>query len=185
MSSPHPASKESGPVIERLAARHETFLSFLERRIEDRTLAEDILQSAFARATDKAAQLRDEESAVAWFYRLLRNAVVDHWRSQQRQQQRLERLAAELEDESEPELRQEICNCVEGLLDELEPSYARAIRRIDLEGLPVKAFAQEAASTPNNAGVRVHRARQALRRQLERCCGACAEHGCLDCSCKR
>ena len=45
------------------------------------------------------------------------------------------------------------------------------------------AFAASAGITPNNAGVRLHRARRALRRQTLAFCRACAEHGCLDCSC--
>jgi RNA polymerase sigma-70 factor (ECF subfamily) len=47
----------------------------------------------------------------------------------------------------------------------------------------VKAFAEAAGITPNNASVRLFRAREALRQQLQRSCGTCAEHGCLDCSC--
>ncbi|MGZ7100373.1 MAG: RNA polymerase sigma factor, partial [Candidatus Angelobacter sp.] len=39
--------------------------------------------------------------------------------------------------------------------------------------------------TAENAAVRVHRARKALRRQVELPCGTCAEHGCLDCHCQR
>jgi hypothetical protein len=35
----------------------------------------------------------------------------------------------------------------------------------------------------NNAGVRVFRARAALRSQVTRSCGSCATHGCLDCTC--
>jgi len=31
--------------------------------------------------------------------------------------------------------------------------------------------------------VRLHRARKALRERLTASCRACAEHGCLDCSC--
>jgi DNA-directed RNA polymerase specialized sigma24 family protein len=67
----------------------------------------------------------------------------------------------------------------------LKPEYADALRRVELDGVAVKDFAEEAGITASNAGVRVFRARQALREQLRRCCGACAEHGCLDCSCRR
>ena len=38
--------------------------------------------------------------------------------------------------------------------------------------------------TSGNAAVRVHRAREALRKQVRTACGSCAEHGCLDCHCK-
>ena len=50
------------------------------------------------------------------------------------------------------------------------------------EPVPVTVTA-EAGLTANNAGVRVFRAREALRRQVARACGTCAEHGCLDCTC--
>ena len=37
--------------------------------------------------------------------------------------------------------------------------------------------------TANNAGVRVFRARQALRKRVVSWCGSCAERGCIDCTC--
>lgn len=61
--------------------RRDDFLRFVEKRVDSRATAEDILQSAFVRGIEKESTLRDEESAVAWFYRLLRNAVIDHYRS--------------------------------------------------------------------------------------------------------
>lgn len=82
-----------------------------------------------------------------------------------------------------PDAQAAICRCVEPLVDTLKPEYATALRRVELEGAAVKDFAQEAGITPNNAAVRVFRARQALRRQVRESCGTCAEHGCLDCSC--
>ena len=59
--------------------RHE-FLAFLQRRLGERAQAEDILQEAFTRSITKLEQLEAEESAVAWFYRVLRNAVTDYQR---------------------------------------------------------------------------------------------------------
>ena len=56
-------------------------------------------------------------------------------------------------------------------------------RRVDLEGEAVNGAAQAIGITPNNAGVRLHRARKALLREVQRSCRTCATHGCLDCSC--
>jgi hypothetical protein len=53
-----------GEPLERLIERRGDFLRFLEKRVESRTVAEDILQSAFVRGMEKASTLRDEESAV-------------------------------------------------------------------------------------------------------------------------
>jgi hypothetical protein len=62
-------------------------------------------------------------------------------------------------------VQRRVGRCVSELAEALKPEYAAALRRI--------------------AAVRVVRAREALRKQVARSCGTCAEHGCLDCSCKR
>ena len=49
--------------------------------------------------------------------------------------------------------------------------------------MPVRDFASEIGITPNNAAVRVFRARETLRKRVVHWCGACAERGCVDCSC--
>lgn len=77
-----------------------------------------------------------ETSSVAWFYRTLRNAVIDHYRRTGARNRALESFARELEDavEPPPELHDEICGCVSRLASTLKPEYADAIRRIHGEG---------------------------------------------------
>lgn len=174
----------SDPVAE-LVDNHRRFLAFLQRRVDDRDTAEEILQEAFVRGIERAGDLRDEEKAVAWFYRLLRRSVVDHWRSKVAERSGLEALARELDDASEPapEIAAELCRCFEPLLGTLKPEYGEILRRVDLEETRPVDFAAEAGITANNAMVRLHRARRALREQMLLSCRTCAEHGCLDCSC--
>ncbi|MCY1004358.1 sigma-70 family RNA polymerase sigma factor [Nannocystis pusilla] len=181
----HFESKPTPEVVSRLVANHREFLAFLQMRVGSRAVAEDILQDAFVRGLDKLGGLRDDEAAVAWFYRLLRNAVIDRRRRDAAAGRRLDALAAELEEavEPAPELRGAVCQCVARLADTLKPEYAQALRRIELDGLAVKDYAAEAGITPNNAAVRVFRARDALKKQVARSCGTCAVHGCLDCTC--
>lgn len=77
MAERDPASSD---VLQVLVDNHRRFLAFLERRVESRAAAEDILQDAFVRGLDRAGSVRDESAIVAWCYRLLRNALVDHYR---------------------------------------------------------------------------------------------------------
>jgi RNA polymerase sigma factor (sigma-70 family) len=173
-------------MAERLVAGHRQFLAFVERRVGDRALAEDLLQDAFVRTLEKGDELRDGGSAVAWFYRLLRNAVIDHHRRSGSRARSLALLAREMGDAVEPpaELRGELCACVATLAGTLKPEYAEAIRRVEVDGVPVQSFAAEAGITANNAAVRLFRAREALRRQVKASCGTCAEHGCVECHCR-
>lgn len=173
-------------VLAVLVDNHQRFLAFLERRVGSREAAEDILQDAFVRGLERASTVRHSESIIPWFYRLLRNAIVDHYRSRGAEERAIAH-AAGIADESEPgpdeALRDEVCACVLRLVNTLKPEYAAAIRRVDLEGATVADFGREMGITPNNAGVRLHRAHEALRRQLALSCGTCTRHGCLDCAC--
>ena len=174
-----------GEVVAMLAESHRAFLGFLEKRVGRRDVAEDLLQEAFTRGIAKVPALKDGESAVAWFYRVLRNAVIDHHRRSGASERALSALAREMEERVDPDLdtRNAVCRCVARLSDTLKPEYAEALRRIEVDGLSVQQFAAEAGITANNAGVRVFRAREALRKSVVRTCGTCAEHGCLDCTC--
>jgi RNA polymerase sigma-70 factor (ECF subfamily) len=173
-------------VVQTLVDNHRRFLSFLERRVGSREVAEDILQEAFVRGLRGAVELRDQSSVVAWFYRTLRNAIADHWRRLAAERRATDRAANTGETSVPPaddEILSAVCGCVSRMLETLKPEYADALRRVDLEEMSVKAFAEGAGITPNNASVRLYRAREALREQLRRSCGTCATHGCLDCSC--
>jgi RNA polymerase sigma factor (sigma-70 family) len=174
-------------VVGSLVKNHRDFLSFLQRRLGDRALAEDVLQEAFVRGLHKLETLESDESATAWFYRILRNAVIDYHRRRASGQKRLEAFAVELEQSVEPEgeVRGAVCRCIGELAATLKPEYADALRRVEVDGVPVKDYAVEAGITGNNAAVRVFRAREALRKQVTRSCGTCADHGCLDCTCDK
>jgi RNA polymerase sigma factor (sigma-70 family) len=171
-------------VVETLVANHRQFLSFLERRVESREAAEDILQEAFVRGLDSPS-LREADSAVAWFYRALRNAIVDHYRRRGAEARALEEYAADVTDEVPPDaaLHEAVCACIATLLPTLKAEYADALQRVELDELAIRDYAAERQLTPNAARVRLFRAREALRRRLVQSCGTCAEHGCVDCRC--
>ena len=169
-----------------LVENHRAFLKYLERRLGDRELAEDILQDSFTRVIDRPDQAPADEGVVPWFYRVLRNAAIDRLRRRQTATRAMEAFARELETHAsaQPELEAEICGCVTRLAETLKTEYAVALQAIDVGGQAVKDFAAERGLSPANAGVRVFRARAALRRRLIESCGTCAEHGCRNCTCQ-
>jgi len=173
--------------IQKLVDGHRQFLAFLEKRVESRAVAEDILQTAFVRSLERGSEIRDEETVVAWFYRVLRNAVIDHYRHRASGERALETWGREFitHELAEVELRHEICGCVGALMAGLKPEYREALQTVDLDEGSLKELAERSGSTPGNAAVRVHRAREALRKQVIKSCGTCADHGCSDCHCKR
>src|SRR5665213_948656 len=171
--------------IASLIDQRKQFLHFVENRVSSHAIAEDIIQAAYIRAIEKASTLHKDESAVAWFYRILRNAVIDHYRHRAAEDRALEQWAKDLITETQPDesIHNIVCQCVESVLSTLKPQYGEIIRSVDLSENTLESFANAAGITPGNAAVRVHRARQALRKQLALTCGTCAEHRCVDCTC--
>ena len=189
MTEPRTAEKgsadERARVADVLVENHRAFLRFLERRVGDRAAAEDLIQDAFTRNMDRLSNL-PEEALVPWFYRVLRNAAIDRQRRKGVEDRALTTFTQELAGATQPDhdLHREICACVGRLARTLKPEYAAVLQAVDVEQTPVKTFANTAGLTTSNAGVRLFRAREALRKQVTASCGTCAEHGCLDCSCQ-
>jgi RNA polymerase sigma-70 factor (ECF subfamily) len=182
----HDSAADERAPLDVLLENHRMFLRYLEGRVGDRQLAEDILQDAFVKVIDRPGQAPADEALVPWFYRTLRNAAIDRFRRREAAGRAAEAFARELQTEVEPEagMQAEICACISRLASTLKPEYADALQAIDVEGMPVKRFAEERQLSASNAGVRVFRAREALRKRLVESCGTCAEHGCRDCTCQ-
>jgi len=173
--------------LQTLLNHRNQFLGFVERRVYDPAIAEDILQAAYMRALQHEGELQEQESVVGWFYRVLRNAVIDQYRRKATHETALAQWGREMENKTVPshEIRDEVCACLTRVMDSMNPDYARLLRAVDLGEQPLQEFAEERGISASNARVRAHRARTALRKELIRTCGACAEHACVDCTCRR
>ena len=162
------------------------FQAFARRRVGDEQLAADAVQESLLRALKSERQLSEEDNIVAWFYRILRNVLIDLHRRRAKQTEALERFATESAVTGElddSEVEQTACACFRALLPALRPEYARVLELSDLDGHSADAVAQQVGISKNNLKVRLHRARRQLRERLEQTCNMCATHGCLDCSC--
>nr|WP_306268710.1 sigma-70 family RNA polymerase sigma factor [Pararhizobium sp. IMCC3301] len=178
------------PVIETaLTENHHAFLRFLTRRLGNRSTAEDVLQNFFLRAVRKADEVRDNDSVIAWLYSVLRSVLMDHYRSETARKRREEAYVQEqllFGDQSEDmPMEDSLCKCFQKLISALRPDYSEILQRIDLAGEAREAVAVDLGITPANARVRLHRARQALRKELDNSCGSCCEQSFRDCSCGR
>ena len=173
--------------INTILKQRRQFLGFVEQRVGDAAVAEDILQAAYMRALRHEDEFEKDESVVTWFYRVLRNAVIDHYRRRGAEGKALEAWGREMDAAAHPshEVQEEICCCLGGVVERLKPEYAEVIRAVDLGEQPLTEFAKERGLSASNAGVRAHRARAALKKKLMETCGSCSEHGCLDCSCRK
>lgn len=138
--------------------------------------AEDVVQEASVRALEKADQLSDPAAARAWLFSIVRRLVAEEG-----SKRRTEPLG--VEPAADRDEVPDACACVMKQIQSLTPAQATLLTRVVVDGVSVSELAGELGITANNAWVRLHRARGALKKQLSAHCGAQSLRQCLDCGC--
>jgi RNA polymerase sigma-70 factor, ECF subfamily len=156
--------------------------------------AEDVLQEVLVKAHQNIGQLRAEGALTSWLFRIATHLGIDHLRKHGRQPevaQDVDPKDLPSEDDGAPVLQrvveqQEMSACVQRFLLNLPSVYRTVLLLHDLDGLTAPEIASSLAITVENAKVRLHRARAALRAALEAGCSfSCDERGVLVCEPKR
>lgn len=160
-------------------------LAFIESKVGDAGLAEDILQDSLLKGLRASPDLDDSDSLVQWLYRIIRNSITDEYRRKGARERKLEAFAATTDAVTvPPEDEATLCGCLVDLLPTLKPEYAEVLNAMDLGDAGTEEMTTRLGITSNNLKVRRFRARRQLRERLERTCRTCATHGCLDCTCR-
>jgi RNA polymerase sigma-70 factor (ECF subfamily) len=166
-----------------LLNQREAFEAFVRKRTGDAQLAADVVQDSLLKALRAEKQPTDDEGVLPWFYRILRHAIIDAHRRKAANQRAMESFAQETGATLDAEEKGDLCACVLPLLKALPPEDAALLRQVDMDGASPTELATAQGVRVNTVNVRLHRARQKLRAQLETVCRTCATHGCLDCDC--
>ena len=162
------------------------FLGFLIKRLGNRADAEDVLRDFCIRVLGRKDQLRDVERMDAWLYAILRSTLNDFYRKGMRRGRLDAAVAREPEEwiADAPTQMARLCTCHRGLISELRPADSELLRRIDFGEEDREHVARDLGLTRNALGVRLHRARTALREALTNHCGACCQDDRDDCYCR-
>jgi RNA polymerase sigma-70 factor (ECF subfamily) len=170
--------------LEQLATRRALVVRRVRAQVGAEADAEDIVQRALVRAVERLHTLDDPAKLNAWFDAIVRRLVLDHHSARARASRR-EHITDTPPEPARGTLApaDSICACSLALLDTLPESHAELLRRVDIEDHPVREVAASLGITANNASVRLHRARAALRDRLAETCGVHTMRACLDCDC--
>lgn len=144
--------------------------------------SEEILHGALERALLRADQVQDPTKAAAWVGRVVRNAVVDELRKRRYLTLPVDELQLAALDDDEADGPD--CLCVLMQAEQLKAEYGEILKRVVLDGQPLGEAARSLGIEPNNASVRLHRAKTALRERLVAHCGPNAARDCGSCQCE-
>jgi len=157
-------------------------LAVARRYLDSEEAARDCVQEAFIAAFKAVDRFEGRSSLATWLHRITVNAAL----------QALRRRGAKDEVPIEPWLpsfdddgflegptqltaagadeliaRDDVRAAVRAAIDRLPTSYRNVLLLRDIEGLSMKEVAEMLEVSENNAKVRLHRARNALKKELE------------------
>jgi RNA polymerase sigma factor (sigma-70 family) len=171
MATPRLSSVHSSnsPALAELIARRPRFHAYLRSRVGTAATADDLLQAAYLRILERGLDLRDDGALVGWFYRVLRNAAIDHARINAGRQRLGHVFAHQVPTTVLPDdtaERAATAECTRNAIASLPAPQRRALELVYLAGGSVADLAAQDGVTKNAATVRLHRARAALRTAL-------------------
>jgi RNA polymerase sigma-70 factor (ECF subfamily) len=154
-------------VINSWRAHENELRNYLLHRVNDRHLAEDLLQEVFVKAMRQGSGFCELDNPRAWLYQVARNALADY--------RRLHRETVELPDDipdhAEPvEPVVALSACVARVLSELSREDRDIIEQCDLNGMKQQDYAQAHNLTLAAVKSRLLRARQRMRVTLSTNC---------------
>ena len=157
-------------------------LSLAERLLDDRSLAEDVVQDALISALRGLEKFRGDSSLKTWLHRITTNAAVSKLRKRSRNVEQSiedflptfdsnecriepawERLASITELLEIQDIREQVTEGMRRLPD----NYRVVLQLRDIEGYDTNETADILEISAENVKVRLHRSRSALKRILE------------------
>jgi RNA polymerase sigma-70 factor, ECF subfamily len=160
----------------------DTFLSrlrgFIRRRVGSDADADDLLQDVLAKLVERRTELRDgqgeasEKRAAAWLYTVARRAIIDRYRAQAAAGRREGPLP---EEADEVDAARELAQCLEPMLEALEPADRDLLRRVDMQGQSQAEIARALGLSVSTVKSRTQRARAKLLALLSDCCAVATD----------
>lgn len=186
LREPAPCRRDDA-IHDRLLECRREFLNYFRRRLDRPEDAEDAFQDFCLKVLRSIDQLDDTTKTDAWLHRILRNTLTDHYRRRAARLRCDEAYGREPRPGSlEPEPMDGVepsCRCVREGLTTLRFDYAEILRRVDLDEEPRSQIAEDLGLSANNVGVRLHRARRALKATISEYCPICADGRFTECDC--
>lgn len=158
---------------------HSRILRYLARLAGPQE-AEDLAQEVFLKVSRALPEFRGEASLSTWLYRIATNTAIDRLRSRAASQIAQGELpggedhntwTGEKAPTVEQQLvRKEMNACIRDFIERLPLNYRSVLVLSELEGLRSREIAEVLGISLGTVKIRLHRARQALRQELQANC---------------
>jgi RNA polymerase sigma-70 factor (ECF subfamily) len=150
-------------------------LRYLQRYVGDRAAADDLLQETLLRIARGLTDFAGRASMKTWAFSIATRVAADYFRKPEHRLRIVE--VSEAEDLPDTDLPiderivlDEMNSCIRAVVDSLPDDYRAALVLHDLEGQTVEQTAEICGCSLATVKIRIHRARQRLRKALQQQC---------------
>ncbi|HFD32148.1 MAG TPA: RNA polymerase sigma factor SigZ [Gammaproteobacteria bacterium] len=148
---------------------HLKLTHFVNKRVNDASLSEDIVQEIMIKVNAKLDTLESSKKIQGWIYQIARNTIIDYYRAKKTYEELPENITS-LEVDETKQARQEISSCLGVLIDNLPSDYREAITLSEIENFTQKEVALKQSISLSGAKSRIQRGRGLLKNMLMECC---------------
>jgi RNA polymerase sigma-70 factor (ECF subfamily) len=144
---------------------------YLERMVGNAATADDLLQETLLRIARGLPQFEGRSNVKTWAFSIATRIATDHFRRPETRarivdvDQAHDLSASEIDVDGRLVI-DEMSSCVREVIDSLPEDYRAALVLHDLEGLTAAATAEACGCSLATAKIRIHRARDRLRKAL-------------------
>jgi len=148
---------------------HEKLHRFIENRVKDKFLADDILQEVFIKIYSRIDTLKDTDKLQSWMFQITRNALIDHYRKFKNVEELSDENISTDWDTNDTE-KKDLSACLLSLINSLPTKYSEALVMSEIDGLKQKEVADKQGLSLSNAKIRVQRGRVMMKELLTEGC---------------
>ncbi len=143
--------------------------NFIKARVKNEALAEDILHEVYLKIHAGLGSVKRPEKIKSWLFQITRNAIIDHFRSEKKNEPILENTLF-VENNFDIDPHKKIQASILEMIKQMPEKYRDALILTEYEGLSQKELAEKFGITYSAAKSRVQRARLLLKNMLFQCC---------------
>lgn len=141
--------------------------NFLLKRVDDVSIADDLLQEVFLKIHLGLPKLKDDNKLENWVFQIAYNQVNDFFRKESKS--KIESLnEAVFEAELSPE--HDLTDCLTPFIASLPEMYRQAILLSEVDGLKQQAVADKLNISLSGAKSRIQRGRELIKQHFVECC---------------
>ncbi len=152
-------------------------LRYLTRLVGDAE-AEDVTQAVMLKVSEGLPDFRGDSSVSTWIFRIATNAAVDRlrrktvepWPHEPESDETDEQPSAQAPSVETTAIRDEMNACIREFIERLPGNYKVVMVLSELEGFKNEEIAAILGVSLEAVKIRLHRAREKLRRELEAGC---------------